>query len=301
MLSLPHEFRYRIAYDHQRMRAVFGLFVRAISGLYKRKAKAGGLRPAETGAITFVQRFGSAANLHVHAHVLMMDGVFTAADGGELRFHELPPPSDDELRVWLTTVRRCILRHLRRHGWLDETDVDADPIADDNPVLAACYRGSIARRQTLGPRPGAPLARVGNNRDERWRERALGPLQAHVEGFDVHARLVIATDEAGGVTRLEKLVRYCARPPLSHDRLCLREDGRVLLQLKTPWSDGTTHLAYDPLDFMAKLAALIPRPHKNLVLYHGVFAACVFRSTRPRVPAHSGSRSAATCMGLVGA
>jgi hypothetical protein len=94
-----------------------------------------------------------------------------------------------------------------------------------------------------------------------------------VEGFDVHARLVIATDEAGGVTRLEKLVRYCARPPLSHDHLCLREDGRVLLQLKTAWSDGTTHLAYDPLDFMTKLAALIPRPHKNLVLYHGVFAA----------------------------
>jgi hypothetical protein len=98
-------------------------------------------------------------------------------------------------------------------------------------------------------------------------------LQAHVEGFDLHARLVIATDKAGGVTRLEKLVRYCARPPLSPERLRLREDGRVLLQLKTPWSDGTTHLAYEPLDFLAKLAALIPRPHKNLILYHGVLAA----------------------------
>jgi hypothetical protein len=143
VLSLPHEFRYGIAYDHERMRAVFGLFVRAILGLYKHKARARGLRPAETGAITFVQRFGSAANLHVHAHVLVMDGVFTAADGGELRFHPLPPPSDNELRGWLAMVRR-VLRHLRRDGWLDETDADADPIADDNPVLAACYRGSIA-------------------------------------------------------------------------------------------------------------------------------------------------------------
>ena len=34
-------------------------------------------------------------------------------------------------------------------------------------------------------------------------------------------------------------------------------DGRVLLELKTPWSDGTTHLVYEPLDFLAKLAALI--------------------------------------------
>jgi hypothetical protein len=77
VLSLPHEFRYRLAYDHERMRAVFGLFVRAVLGFYTRKAKARGLRPAQTGAMTFVQRFGSAANLHVHAHVLVMDGVFT--------------------------------------------------------------------------------------------------------------------------------------------------------------------------------------------------------------------------------
>lgn len=205
--------------------------------------------------------------------VLVMDGVFTAADGGELRFHKLPAPSDGELRVLLDTVRRRVLRHLRRHGWLEGTDGDVDPIADDNPVLAACYRGSIARRQTLGPRPGAPLSRVGADHDKRWVERTLGPSQAHLEGFDLHARLAIATDEAGGVTRLEKLVRYCARPPLSHERLCLREDGRVQLQLKTPWRDGSTHVVYEPLDFLAKLVALIPRPHKNLVLYHGVFAA----------------------------
>jgi hypothetical protein len=32
-------------------------------------------------------------------------------------------------------------------------------------------------------------------------------------------------------------------------------------------------LVYEPRDFLAKLAALIPRPHKNLVLYHGVLAA----------------------------
>jgi hypothetical protein len=86
-------------------------------------------------------------------------------------------------------------------------------------------------------------------------------------------RSAIATDQAGGVGRLEKLVRYCARPPLANDRLSLQPDGRVRLELKSPWSDGTTHLAYDPLDFLAKLAALIPRPRKNLVLYHGVLAA----------------------------
>jgi hypothetical protein len=102
---------------------------------------------------------------------------------------------------------------------------------------------------------------------------SAAPLQARLDGFDLHARLAIATAQAGGVSRLEKLVRYCARPPLANERLSMLPDGRVLVALKTPWADGTTHLAHEPLDFLAKLAALIPRPHKNLVLYHGVLAA----------------------------
>ena len=37
-------------------------------------------------------------------------------------------------------------------------------------------------------------------------------------------------------------------------------------------SDGTTHILFSPLDFLSKLAALVPRPRHNLVRYHGVFA-----------------------------
>jgi Putative transposase len=76
----------------------------------------------------------------------------------------------------------------------------------------------------------------------------------------------------------------CARPPIAHDRLSELPDGRIALGLKSPWSDGSTHVAYEPVDFVAKLAALIPRPHKNLVLYHGVLAAN--SSWRQRVVRH---------------
>ncbi len=41
---------------------------------------------------------------------------------------------------------------------------------------------------------------------------------------------------------------------------------------KNPFSDGTTHILFSPLDFLSKLAALVPRPRHNLVRYHGVFA-----------------------------
>jgi Putative transposase len=49
-------------------------------------------------------------------------------------------------------------------------------------------------------------------------------------------------------------------------------DGRVRVQLKPAWSDGTTHLLFEPVEFLEKLAALTPRPAINLILYHGVLA-----------------------------
>ena len=43
-------------------------------------------------------------------------------------------------------------------------------------------------------------------------------------------------------------------------------------RLKTPYRDGTTHVIFQPLDFLARLAALVPRPRVNLIRYYGVFA-----------------------------
>jgi len=36
--------------------------------------------------------------------------------------------------------------------------------------------------------------------------------------------------------------------------------------------DGTTHVIFEPLDFIARLAALVPKPRVNLTRFHGVFA-----------------------------
>jgi len=62
------------------------------------------------------------------------------------------------------------------------------------------------------------------------------------------------------------------RTPAAQDRLRLTGDGHIRLALKTPWADGTRHLLFEPLEFLEKLAALIPRSRVNLVLYHGVLA-----------------------------
>ena len=36
--------------------------------------------------------------------------------------------------------------------------------------------------------------------------------------------------------------------------------------------DGTMHVNFEPLDFIARLAALVPKPRAQLPRYHGVFA-----------------------------
>ncbi len=43
-------------------------------------------------------------------------------------------------------------------------------------------------------------------------------------------------------------------------------------QLKTPYRDGTTHVIFEPLDFIARLAALVPKPRVNLIRFHLPFA-----------------------------
>ena len=46
----------------------------------------------------------------------------------------------------------------------------------------------------------------------------------------------------------------------------------MVYTLKTPYRDGTTQVAFEPVDFIAGLAALVPKPRVNLTRYHGVLA-----------------------------
>ena len=102
-----------------------------------------------------------------------------------------------------------------------------------------------------------------------------------VAGFSLHAGVAARADER---QKLERLCRYISRPAVSEKRLSLTPNGNIRYQLKTPYSDGTTHVIFEPLDFIARLAALapktlallagwaLPKPRVNLTRFHGVFA-----------------------------
>jgi hypothetical protein len=80
-----------------------------------------------------------------------------------LAFNPAPPPTTQQVNELLTTARKRILRHLGKHDLLDDDRSDVDPLSEQASLLASCYTTSIARRQTLGPRPGAPLDRIGRD------------------------------------------------------------------------------------------------------------------------------------------
>jgi hypothetical protein len=112
-------------------------------------------------------------------------------------------------------------------------------------------------------------------------EPALG-LVAKIAGFSLHAGTVC---EAWQRKRLERLCRYITRRPIATRRLTVDEQGRVVYCYKRPFRDGSTHVVLEPLDFMAGLAALVPRPRLNLTRFHGVFAPH-FRHRKKIVPRH---------------
>ena len=64
----------------------------------------------------------------------------------------------------------------------------------------------------------------------------------------------------------------CLRLGEVDTRLSLSSTGKVLYTLKTPYRDGTTQVAFEPVDFIARLAALVPKPRVNVTRYHGVLA-----------------------------
>ena len=72
------------------------------------------------GGVTLIQRFGSAANLNIHLHCLVLDGVYRCGADGVPVFVQAGAPSDDELHALLHTVIARLMKMLTRRGVLVE-------------------------------------------------------------------------------------------------------------------------------------------------------------------------------------
>ena len=244
--------------------------------------------------ITLIQRFGSAANLNTHLHALVLDGVYQTgeAEGAPL-FIEATAPSNEQLQTLLDKIIRRILKLLTRLGHLIEEESVPYLVRSENldpdDVMAPLQAAASTWRIAAGPRAGCKVLTLvepalslskGQALREAHRTRELC---ANASGFSLHAGVHCAANDRQGI---EQLCRYITRPAIANERLSINRDGNVVLKLKTAWRNGTTHIVLTPMEFMQRLAALVPRPRLHLIRFHGVLAPnAKLRSTVVPTPA----------------
>jgi hypothetical protein len=141
-------------------------------------------------------------------------------------------PTGAKLTALASRIASRVGRFLERKGLL-ERDAENPCLSElalgDEP-MEALLAHSITYRIALGPRAG----------------RKVFTLQS----------LPVRDESCSAVA---------GRPAVSEAHLSLTPGGLVRDALKTPYSDGTTHVLFEQLDFIARLAALVPKPRVNLI------------------------------------
>ena len=267
VLSVPYPLRFLFASRPAVMGQVLGIVYRCIATHLIKKAGFS-RKMAQTGAVTLIQRFGSALNLNIHFHMLFLDGVYVERPDGSLRFCWVKAPTGADLSR-LARPSRCAsaVSSNGRDCWSGMWRTAIWPATSARP--SRWVSSWVRRSRIVSPWDHNRAARYSHyRRCRRVMSRSMTGW-AKVAGFSLHAGVAARADERN---KLERLCRYISRPAVSEKRLSLTPNGNVRYQLKTPYRDGTTHVIFEPLDFIARLAALVPRPRVNLTRFHGVFA-----------------------------
>jgi hypothetical protein len=221
VLSLPKRLRGYLEHDPKMITAVLRIVLDVIEQALRQLSGCDHIK-ARFGAISYLHRFGSSLNPHVHFHCCVTDGLFSAEAEG-VKFHGIEAITEEDLQGIQQTLRRRLIGLFKRRGLL-EPDQAQDLLS--------------------------------------WR---------HGGGFSLDASVQVEADDRAG---LERLLRYCARPIFSMERLAwVAEDhNRLVYHLPKPMPDGRSELYLTPLELLDRLAQLTPPPRLHRHRYHGVFA-----------------------------
>jgi hypothetical protein len=266
VLSVPYPLRYLFAINPKVMSQVLTIVHRVISTFLIKRARMTVKSGAQTGAVTLIQRFGSALNLNPHFHMLYLNGVYDANG----YFWPVKPPTREDLDVIAHTIARRVSRFLEKAGYLvrDAESEYLDLMQDEDDAMGAIVGASITYRLAFGPNAGRKALTL-QTVPVRTEQRKADDLVTKQAGFSLHAGIAC---KANHRKKLERLCRYITRPAIAERRLSLANNGNAVIALKTPYDDGTTHVVLSPMELMGRLAALVPRPRVNLTRFHGVFS-----------------------------
>jgi hypothetical protein len=162
-------------------------------------------------------------------------------------------------------VGKRITRFLERKKYITEQKAEDQSHERAEPdAITACAQLSLFPGAFVG-RPHAVAARDEHEDFEPKRSK----YAASWSGFNIHCGVHVAKDNDVG---REKLIRYCARPPLSLERIEILRDGNIAYRVKYP-RNGKTHRVMTPVEFLARVAGILPPPRYPLTRYYGIFAA----------------------------
>ncbi len=202
VLSVPFDLRFLFASRPEVMGHVLGTVYRCIATHQIRKAGFSH-KTAQSGAVTLIQRFGSALNLNVHFHMLCLDGVYFALRGGSLGFRRTRAPTSAELLQLSQTLAQRIGRYLEREGLLERDAENAYLTGDEAgaDMMEQLFGSSITYRIAVGPHQGRKVFTL------RTLPSGTEPLHdgvGKVVGFSLHAGVSARAHQR---TKLERLCR----------------------------------------------------------------------------------------------
>jgi hypothetical protein len=202
--------------------------------------------------------------------MLFLEGGYFLTRRGP-RFWRTGPPTDEDIQVLVAIMAERVIRLLRKKGYFQDDVAWAAPESETNPetLFSDLQAASVQSRIALGQRKGGYVRRLGSLTRIALAPQLKGPLCAEVAGFSLHAAVYCAPRQR---KKLEMLCRYIARPAVAEERLERLPSGDIQLRLKHPYSDGTTHLVFSGLEFVEKLAALVPQPRIHLTRFFGCLA-----------------------------
>jgi len=178
------------------------------------------------------------------------------------RFRRVKAPDKGELEELVQLISQRVGRCLERQGLLEQDTesawLDLDP-AEDTDAMPQILGSSISYRIAVGPQQGRKAFMIRTIRPLDRPDPGLERV-ARANGFSLHAGV---SCEGNQKDKRERLCRYISRPAVAVPRLSLSSTGKVVYTLKTPYRDGTTQVAFEPVDFVARLAALVPKPRVN--------------------------------------
>jgi hypothetical protein len=110
---MPKRVRWHLRHKPEVITGLLNVFLRAVETTLRQRSPGAPL-DARFGAVAFVHRFGSYLNSHVHFHVLVTEGVFSAGADGEAVFHPALDLEPGDFAAFQAKMRQRGLRWLHR-------------------------------------------------------------------------------------------------------------------------------------------------------------------------------------------